>query len=181
MSKPAQGSSGGQETTGIPSRETLTDGKPYTNPMGAIPTDRQGIPSVDEPFRLLADALQDARLRHVDGRHGQPQLLGRLRAADAVEGQAPEGSQRDRLELLFHQVQQAAEHVAVVFLVPLPIQLAVGVGDLLEGGGGAAAAAGLGARVDGPPVIGRAAADDGAQPGAKRAPVAGVLESRAGA
>ena len=76
----------------------------------------------------------------------------------------------------FHQVQQAAEHVAVVFLVPLPVQVAVGVRDLLEGGRGAAAAAGLGAHVGGPPVIGRAAADDGAQPGAKRAPIAGVLE-----
>ena len=120
--------------------------------------------------------VQDPRLGPVDGGHGHPQLLGHLGAAGGVEGQSPEGPQRGRLELLLHRVQQAAEHVAVVLLVPLPVQVAVGVGDLLEGGDGAAAAAGRGAGADGPPVIGRAAADDGAQPGAERAPLAGVLE-----
>ena len=98
--------------------------------------------SVDEALRVLADALQDARLGPVDGGHGHPQLLSHLGAAGAVEGQPPEGLQRGRLELSFHEVHQAAEHVAVVFLVPLPVQVAVGVGDLLEGGRGAAAAAG---------------------------------------
>src|SRR5262245_6535669 len=80
-----------------------------------------------------------------------------------------------RCELL-NRVDRPAEHVAVVLLVPLAVQVAVGVGDLLQRRLGATAAAGLGAGDGGPPVIGRAAADDGAQPGAERATVAGVLE-----
>src|SRR5438445_718474 len=100
---------GRQVETLIPRIETLEDRKPYTN---------RGL-SVDEPFRLLTNALEDARLGHVDGRHGETQLLGRLRAAGAVQGQAPKGFERGRLKLLLHQVEQAAEHVVVVFLIPL--------------------------------------------------------------
>jgi len=55
--------------------------------------------SVDQALRLLPDALQHTRLRHVDGRDGQPELRGRLCPAGAVEGQPPEGPQRGGFEL----------------------------------------------------------------------------------
>src|SRR5262249_25575014 len=108
---------------------------------------------------------------------GQPQLLGHLCATGAVEGQSSESPQCGGLKLLFHQVQHAAEQVAVVFLVPLPVQVAVGVRDLLQGRRGAATPAGRGAGDGVSPVVVMAAANDGANPGADSAAVAGVLKA----
>jgi hypothetical protein len=50
------------------------------------------------------------------------------------------GQGRARKACSVMDVQQAVKYVAVVLLIPLPIQLAVGVSDLLESGGNAAAA-----------------------------------------
>ncbi len=83
---------------------------------------------VDESFCLLTAALEGARLRLVDGRHRHPRLLGRLCATDAAEGQAPEGLDQARLELLVYQDHQAVKHAPSVLLIPAPIQLGVTAG-----------------------------------------------------
>src|SRR5262249_28584711 len=80
-----------------------------------------------------------------------------------------------RCELL-NRVDRPAEHVAVVLLVPLAVQVAVGGRDLRQRRRGGAAAARSGARAHRPPVVRPRAAPHGAPARAHGTPVARVLE-----
>ena len=118
---------------------------------------------------MLADLVQDAGFRHVNGRHGKPEFLGYLRPGSLLESQPAEGLNGAWLKLLFHEVQKAAENVAIVLLIPLAVQLAFGVMDLVQDFLHVAAAAGGRAMLLGPPIIAGAVACDGTQPGAEGA------------
>src|SRR5258707_13734875 len=81
--------------------------------------------SIDEPLGFLPDAFEDAGPGGVDGSDGHAQLPGHFLGSGAVEGQAAKGDQGHRLELQPHQVEQTAQDVDVVLLVPLAAEVAI--------------------------------------------------------
>src|SRR5262249_57182135 len=92
-----------------------------------------------------------------------------------IQRQPPERLQRVLLELLRDHLEQAAQHVQVVFLLPETVECAFGVFELGESGLAA------GDRRLRPPEAAGAAADDGAEPGAEGAGPAGMAERGQGA
>ena len=109
-----------------------------------------------------------------------PSLGGHLGSCGIVQSQPAKGAERDGLELLLNQVEQASEDVAVVFLVPLAIERAIRVNDPAQDFAHAAATGEWRPGVTRPPVVAQTVSGDGAEPRAEGTGMARMLERREG-
>jgi hypothetical protein len=83
-----------------------------------LPDQRPPSSPIIQPLGFFAQALEHVRLRQVHSAARQPQLLGYVRRRRFLKNHPPEGGHRLRLEQRLDQLQQATQHMPVVFLIP---------------------------------------------------------------
>src|SRR5262249_9608543 len=133
---------------------------------------------VEQALRQLLQPPQDVRSCRVDRADREPQLAGHLRGGGPLQRRAAAGAHGGRFELPLGQLEQAAEHVPVVLLIPVAVQRAVGVLEQGEGGRGRVVSGGGGPAGRRLPVIATGVGGDRAQPGAEGPAAARVAERR---
>src|SRR5262249_52934241 len=124
--------------------------------------------SVDQTVNLLPEPAQNARLGDADRVGRNAKFRRDLIRTLALQDQQLKGPPSGRLELRLDQLQQPADDVAVVFLVPEPAEPALGVFQLVEHFFKLAVAGGDRPRTAGSPKSAQAVHGDRAQPAAER-------------